>query len=177
VFRGVLFGEKFGSDRAWFERTLVDGTQLIAWVGGDDDGHLVCTEMQVRFSKAARDIGRELAVSELERAIGNSDLHCFKDARTGKRVPVLALSTVPYRGRVRGSRGRPSSWSDTRLAQVVDDLEHDRGEQRHLSRRRVRELANLAETRGIAEPGRMADRRKTWRLTRMGRNLLATTEQ
>jgi hypothetical protein len=164
---GVTYSDRVGRDRAFYQRILSDGTKLFAYVS-DDAGRPRCDEIKIQFARGARDVGRELAISELEDAINNSDRHGVRDASTGKIIPLLALSDVPHGVAVRGSRGRPSSWPDERLAAFIGDLEKGTSDKWHLSRRRQRELAHDAVDRGLAEPAAAGGRVLEWRLTPRG---------
>jgi hypothetical protein len=164
---GVTYSDRVGRDRAFYQRTLGDGTKLFAYVM-EDDGRPRCDEIKIQFGNGARNVGRELAINELEHAINNSDQHGVRDAKTGRIIPLLALSDVPHGVPVRGSRVRPNSWPDDRLAALVRDLENGESLRWHLSRRRERELARKAVDRGLAERGETDGRKLTWKLTPRG---------
>lgn len=173
-FFGLIHGARAGEDRALFERLLNDGTRLVARVGVVD-GRPVCHEITATFPSGARNIGRELAIGELERAINDSDRHGVRDERTGTIVPLLSLSEIPVGVPVRGSRARESKWTDERLAALVDDLANGNSGEWHLSRTRIRELANQAVARGLAELRSTAPRRR-WTLTAVGEAALSRSD-
>ena len=166
-FFGVTYGERVGGDRALYRRVLSDGTILSATVR-DADGRPVCEEIVVRFANGARNVGRELAISELELAINESDQHRVFDERTQRPIPLLAMSEIPYGVAVRGSRGRTTSWPDERRAVFVRDLQAAKSASWQLSRRRERELANNAVARGLAVADQPEGRQSRWRLTAAG---------
>ena len=163
---GVVFEDRGG--RVVYHRRLVDGTLLVALVR-NADGRPECDEIIARFPNGARNFGRELAITELERVI--NDAWTYVDPRTGEPTALFALSEIPVSVSVRGSRSRESKWSDTRLAELVRDLEKDDTDHWHLTRRSLRERANQAVQQGIAE---VADNRppKRWQLTAYGADLL-----
>jgi hypothetical protein len=170
----LTFDPKVGGDKALYERILSDGTRLIARVR-NDGGRPLCDEITATFPAGARDFGRELAISELERVINDNDQFWFRDARTGERVSFFALSEIPVGVPVAGSRGRKGRWTDKLLAELVHDLEIGDTAHWHLERNTIRQRANQAVRRGIAE---LADSRppKSWRLTARGRLLILESE-
>ena len=137
---GVSYGGRVGGDRAHFGRVLADGTRLIAKVR-DENGRPLCDEITALFANGARDVGRELAISELEDAINNSDRHGTLNAN-GDFVSLFAFSEIPYGVPVRSSRGRPALWTDRRLAELVRDLEDDMTGRWGLKRNTIRQRAN-----------------------------------
>lgn len=172
--RGVTFGEKVGDDRAIFERVLDDGVRLVARVR-ERDGRTICSEITAIFPDGARDFGRELAITELEQAINESDRFTFRDARTGELKSPFVFTEIPIGVPVIGSRGRKQQWTDERLAALIQDIEDDDVERWHLARNTIRQRANRAVLRGIAEvadPGPP----KTWALTAHGRELLGAQQ-
>jgi hypothetical protein len=169
---GVVFGDLVGSDRAIYHRQLADGTLLVARVR-NAEGRPMCDEIVARFPNGARDFGRELAITELERVI--NDAWTYIDAKTGEPSAIFALSEIPVAAPLRGSRSRESQWTDTRLAHLVRDLESDHTEHWHLTRSYLRQRANEAVRRGIAEVAAHGPP-KRWRLTSYGVGLLPDEE-
>jgi hypothetical protein len=169
-----LRGSGFGGERArphWlFERVLSDGTRLLAKVQRVGD-RPVCVEITAKFPDGARDFGRELAITELEHAINDSDQHKFRDARTGELVSPLVFTDVPLGVPVLGSRGRTSEWTDRRLAELVRHLENGDTTHWHLARNTLRQLGNNAVRRGIAEVLDVGPP-KRWKLNARGHDLL-----
>lgn len=168
---GVIYGRRVGGDRAHFHRVLADGTRLIAKVR-NENGRPLCDEITAVFANGARDFGRDLAISELEDAINNSDRHGTLNA-DGEFVPLFAFCEIPYGVPVRGSRGRPAQWTDRRLAELIRDLEDDTAGRWGLQRNTIRQRANQAVSRGLAEPAESLGGRRRWRLTDQGRHVLA----
>src|SRR5580765_305237 len=148
-FRGVNFSELVGGDQAWYERVLDDGTRLIAYVG-DDGGRPICNQIIAIFPTGARNFGRELAITELEQVINNNDRIMVQSTHTGERISPFALTDIPV-APVRGSRGRKIRWTDRRLAELVRDLQRGDAAKWHLERNSIRQRANEAVRRGIAE--------------------------
>jgi hypothetical protein len=167
---GVAFGEKVGDDRAIFERLLDDGVRLLARVR-ERDGRPICCEITATFPDGARDFGREIAITELEQAINDSDRLAFRDARTGELKSPFVFSEIPVGVPVIGSRGRNSEWTEQRLAELIRDLGLDNITHWHLERNSIRQRANQAVRLGIAE---VVDQGppKTWALTSHGHALL-----
>jgi hypothetical protein len=106
---GVSFSEKVGGDRAIYAKELRDGTRLVARVR-DNDSRPLCDEITTTFPAGARDFGRELAISELERVINDNDQLWFRDARTGQPCGCRKLNSGVVTGQpyIHGSglRGR-----------------------------------------------------------------------
>lgn len=165
---GVVFGDLVGSDRAIYHRKLSDGTLLVALVR-DADGRPVCDEIIARFRNGARDFGRELAITELETVI--NEAWTYIDAETGEPAALFAQSEIPVDAPLRGSRSRKSQWSDSRLAALVRDLEKNDTDHWYLARNSIRQRANEAVRRGIAEVAAEGPP-KRWRLTADGLELL-----
>jgi hypothetical protein len=171
---GVNFGARVGGDRVLYERILDDGTRLIAKVR-TADGHPVCDEITATFPDGARDFGRELAISELEQVINESDRHGVMTG-DGTIVPILSISEFPLGVPVQGSRGRKPQWDDRRYAELVRDIENGTIERWQLERNTIRQYANKAVKRSIAEPTASDGPHKSWRLTEKGRQLLNDTD-
>ena len=171
----IDFGLKVGGDRASYERLLDDGTRLVARVR-NSGGRPLCDEITATFPSGARDFGRELAISELERVINDNDKLSSGDARTGKRTSPFAVTEIPVGVPVLGSRGRKTQWTDKRLAELVHDLEKGDTEHWHLERNTIRQRANDAVGRGIAQ---VADDGppKRWRLTPAGHRYLTSDDE
>jgi len=117
--------------------------------------HPVCDEITATFPEVARDFGRELAISELEEAINESDRHGIMTG-DGTIVPILSISEFPVGVPVKGSRGRKPQWTDRRYAELVRDIENGTVGHWRLARNTVRQYANEAVRRGIAEPASAA---------------------
>jgi hypothetical protein len=167
---GVTYGEREGSHRAIYHRHLADGAVLAARVR-NAEGRPEVDEITARFPNGARDFGREIAVAELERVINDNETWSFPDARTGEPVSIFVFSEIPVGVPLRGSRGRKVKWTDRLLAELVRDLESDKEKRWYLERNTLRERANEAVRRGIAEVA--AERPlKRWRLTARGREIL-----
>jgi hypothetical protein len=169
-FFGLGFGDRVGGDRALYRRKLDDGTLLIARVRTANERPEV-HEITATFPHGARDFGRELAITELEQVINDNDQWSFRDARTGQRVSSFVLSEIPVGVPVRGSRGRKLHWTEARLAALVLDLENDDTAEWHLERNTLRQRANEAVRRGIAQVAADGPP-KRWRLTPVGHQLL-----
>jgi hypothetical protein len=136
------------------------------------DGRPLVDRIETTFPDGARDFGRELAISELEAAVNDLDRHQTLRS-SGEPFPILTLSGFPLGVALRGSRGRRPSRSDRDLATLIDALEH--GRPLNLSRRRIRELAATATTKGLAEPI-PGSRPRRWQLTLHGQALLANPD-
>lgn len=169
-YLGSSFGDRATGDRAIFIRELEDGVRLQATVK-TTGGRPVVEEITATFPDGARDFGRELAISELEQVINESDRHGVMTA-DGTIVPILSITDFPVGVPVKGSRGRAPEWTDVRLAQLVRDIETDTTDRWHLQWGTIRQHANTAVHRGIAEPAPKAGATKRWRLTDHGRALL-----
>lgn len=175
--RRMTFGDTAAGHCAFFERVVGDGVLLTATVKSDGTRPFI-ESVTASFAGQARDFGRDLAWSDLERAINDSDLHRVETTNKG-RMPVLALGEFLTGVPVRSSRGRPPQWTDARLAALVHDLEAAEvaavARRWYLAATTIRQRANEAVRRGIAEPRPTNGGRKSWRLTVFGRSLLDAT--
>jgi hypothetical protein len=172
---GMSFGERVGGDRAIYRRHLDDGTLLVARVR-DAQGRPECDEITAKFPNGARDFGRELAVTELEQTINDNDKLWYRDPRTGDPASIFVLSEIPVGVPVRGSRGRQTRWTETRLAELVRDLQNDDTRHWHFERNTLRQRANEAVRRGIAEVATKGPP-KRWRLAPHGQELLRAKDR
>jgi hypothetical protein len=173
-FLMLTFDQRVGGDRALYERVLSDGTRLVARVR-ESGGRPLCDEITATFPDGAGDFGRELAIGELEHVINDNDRFGFRDARTGNLTSPFSLSEIPVGVPVLGSRARKLQWTDRRLAELVRDLETGYTERWHLERNTIRQRANQAVRRGLAEVENYGPP-KGWRLTASGRALILESE-
>jgi hypothetical protein len=173
-FIGISFGDRVGGDRAIYHRQLNDGTLLVARVKAAG-GRPQVDEIVARLSDPAKDFGREIAITELEKVVNDNDTWSFPDARTAMRVSPFVLSEIPIGVPLRGSRGRPTRWTDRRYAELVRDLQDGDSSRWYLERNTIRQRANEAVRRGIALVSAEAPP-KRWRLTAHGAELLEGEE-